>query len=123
MHEFEAHRFKSINKVKDCELKASKINAGKESLFSKITKQSKEAQISENQQEIDKAKEEEKMYTTLTKIISNLIGLREIDLFKQLRQKAYYQMLKNFASYEKEMAKAEGEIWARVAEHERIDAG
>lgn len=76
MHEFEAHRLKCINKVKDCELKASKITAGKESLFSKITKQSKESQMAENQQELDKAQEEEKMYNALTKIISNLIALR-----------------------------------------------
>jgi hypothetical protein len=69
---------KSTNKVKEIELKGSKINAGKESFFSKIKKQTKEEQLSENQHEMEKAKEEEKLYVDLTKIITNLIGLREI---------------------------------------------
>mgnify|MGYP006897122805 CR=1 FL=1 len=42
MHEYESLKMKAINKVKDCEIKESKINAGKESIFSKITKQTKE---------------------------------------------------------------------------------
>ena len=44
-NEYEAHRLKVSNKVKDFELKESKINAGKESFFSKIKKQSKEDQL------------------------------------------------------------------------------
>ena len=40
-HQFQSLKLKAKGKVKDCEVKESKINAGKESLFSKITKQSK----------------------------------------------------------------------------------
>jgi hypothetical protein len=100
-HDYEAHKMKAIGKVKDIEHKESKINAGKESLISKIKKQTKEEQMTEAQHDMDKAKEEVNMYTTLTTIITNLLGNREIERFQQLRQKAYYKMLKNFAECEK----------------------
>jgi len=48
---------KAIGKVKDVELEGSKINAGKESLLSKIKKQSKEEQLGINRKELEKAKD------------------------------------------------------------------
>lgn len=56
---------------------------------------------------MEKAKEEEKMYITLTQIITNLVALKEIDRFKVIRQKAYFKMLKAFGEAEKEMVRAE----------------
>jgi hypothetical protein len=70
---------------------------------------------------MDKAKEEENMMITLTQIITNLIGCKEIERFKQLRQKAYYQMLKEYSKCEKDLAVAERDIWARASYHDRIN--
>lgn len=96
-------------------MKESKINAGKETIISKLKKQSKEDQLADNQREMDGAKEEEITYTRLCTYINNLLTTREIDRFKQMRQKAYYTMLKAFALCEKEIALAEHELWARAS--------
>ena len=48
---------KAINKVKDFEIKESKINSGKETLISKIKKQTKEEQLAENKTDLEHAKE------------------------------------------------------------------
>lgn len=60
------------------------------------------------------------MYTVLSTMITNLLADREIDRFKQVRQKAYFKMLKGFAESEKAISMAEHEIWARASEHDRI---
>ena len=60
------------------------------------------------------------MYITLDQIITNLLGSRQIDRFKQLRQKAYYKMLREFALCQKHIAVTEHQIWARVSEHDKI---
>ena len=49
-----------------------------------------------------------------------MIGTKEIYRFKQLRQKAYYKMLKSFATMEKELATAEGDIWLATQNHDWI---
>jgi hypothetical protein len=80
--EYDASRQRAMGKVKDCEIDASKINAGKESLFSKITKKSKEEQLTSNEKEHEKAKSEEKIYMNICNIISTILGTVEIDKFK-----------------------------------------
>jgi len=40
-HEYDSLKLKAINKVKDLEVRESKINAGKETIISKIKKQTK----------------------------------------------------------------------------------
>lgn len=47
------------------------------------------------------------MFTALSDIITNLFGSREIDRFKQLRQKAYYNMLRELAECQKKIALTE----------------
>ena len=46
------------------------------------------------------------MYAVVYQIVTNMIGTKEIYKFKQLRQKAYYKMLKTYAMLEKEMTVA-----------------
>lgn len=60
------------------------------------------------------------MYKKLCQIITNMIGTKEIYKFKQLRQKAYYKMLKSFATMEKELALAEGDIWLATQNHDWV---
>ena len=105
--QYESLKVKATGKVKDCQVKESKINAGKESIFSKITKQTKEEQLAENNKETELAKNQENMYTILSNTITCLLGNREIERFKHLRQKAYYQMLRSFAECQKSTAMAE----------------
>lgn len=40
----------------------------------------------------------------MTRIVTNLVASREIDRFKQKRQKAYFQLLKEYAKIEKSLA-------------------
>ena len=72
-----------------------------------IRDRTKEEQLAENGKEIQLAREEEDMYTLLFNTITCLLGNREIERFKQLRQKAYYQMLRSFAECQKSTAMAE----------------
>lgn len=60
------------------------------------------------------------MYTILSNTITCLLGNLEIERFKQLRQKAYYQMLRSFAECQKNLAKAEHQIWAKASQHDQI---
>lgn len=93
-----------MGKVKDLEIEGTKINAGKESFFSKLKKVSKEEQLASNQKELEKARGEEKNYACLCQIVTNIVASREIDRFKQKRQKAYFQLLKKYAREEKALA-------------------
>lgn len=47
---------KAINKVKELEIREAKINSGKETIISKIKNQTKEAQLAENKNDLEKAK-------------------------------------------------------------------
>ena len=71
-----------------------------------IKLQSKQSQLAENKVAIEAAKAEEAMYAVVYQIVTNMIGTKEIYKFKQLRQKAYYKMLKTYAMLEKEMTVA-----------------
>ena len=71
-----------------------------------IKLQSKQSQLAENKVAIEAAKAEEAMYAVVYQIVTNMIGTKEIYKFKQLRQKAYYKMLKTYAMLEMEMTVA-----------------
>lgn len=55
-HEYESLKMKAINKVKELEIREAKINSGKETIISKIKNQTKEAQLAENKNDLEKAK-------------------------------------------------------------------
>jgi sorting nexin-1/2 len=118
--ELEADRLKAVGKVKDLEIEGSKINAGKESFFSKLKKVSKEEQLAANQKELERAKADEKNCACLCQIVTNLVASREIDRFKQKRQKAYFQLLKEFSRVEKTLAEGENDLWTQVGRHDLI---
>lgn len=106
--------------MKDLEIDATKINAGKESFFNKLKKVSKEEQLASNQKDLEKAKAEEKNYGILCRIVTNLVVNSEIDRFKQKRQKAYYHVLKEFAKEEKALSEGESDMWTQVGRHDEI---
>jgi len=49
------------------------------------------------------------------------MSTQEIDKFKHIRQKAYFNLLKKFATEEKELSTAEKDIWVCVGRHDWIN--
>ena len=103
-----------MSKKKDLELEESKINAGKESLFNKIKKTSKEEQLRENQVLLAKASEELKDAEELCWLVDKILAYDQIKRFKETRQKNYYAIVKEMARVQKENLSLEEEFWEKI---------
>ena len=103
-----------MSKKKDLELEESKINAGKESLFNKIKKTSKEEQLRENQVLLTKASEELKDAEELCWLVDKILAYDQIKRFKETRQKNYYAIVKEMARVQKENLSLEEEFWEKI---------
>ena len=103
-----------MSKKKDLELEESKINAGKESLFNKIKKTSKEEQLRENQVLLTNASEELKDAEELCWLVDKILAYDQIKRFKETRQKNYYAIVKEMARVQKENLSLEEEFWEKI---------
>lgn len=116
--EYESMRHKAMSKVKDLELEETKINAGKESIMSKIKSMSKEQQLKENENHLQRAREELKEAEQICKVIDFVLAGDQVEVFKDIRKKNYYRTLRELAKAEKETFQVEEEIWSRIAVQE-----
>ena len=75
------------------EIKISELLAGKKSLKDRIMNVSKDSGIKEKESQITKAKNSLETYDKLCRYI-DAVMVSQIKAFKQLRTKAYYEMIK-----------------------------
>jgi len=103
---FEGLKHKAISKAKDQQSEMSKVQQGKTTLKTLFSKKSKEENAQGMQQKIEETSKDIENLTFIVDIITALIGCVEVDRFKSEKENKYYYMLKSFAQFELEFAKA-----------------